>query len=88
MLMSHTIIWTEIVPFLEEILQYEHLPGWGRVYKRLTRRGEYWQQQQRNSGTKKKDTRGGKIYEKANHCIGVGNGNAFWCLICLCTRAG
>ena len=43
MLMSHTIIWTEIVPFLEEILQYEHLPGWGRVYKRLTRRGEYWQ---------------------------------------------
>ena len=38
----------EIVPFLEEILQYENLPGWGRIYENLReyfnkRWGEYWQ---------------------------------------------
>ena len=39
----------EIVPFLEEILQYENLPGWGHLYENLKeyfdkRWGEYWQQ--------------------------------------------
>ena len=38
----------EIVPFLEEILQYEDLPGWGHLYENLKeyfdkRWGEYWQ---------------------------------------------
>jgi CheY-like chemotaxis protein len=38
----------EVVLFLEEILQYEGLPGWGRIYGNLKeyfdkRWGEYWQ---------------------------------------------
>jgi len=38
----------EIVPFLEEILQYENLLGWSHLYENLrdyfnTRWGEYWQ---------------------------------------------
>jgi len=38
----------EIVPFLEEILQYENLPGWGHIYENLKgyfdkRWGGYWQ---------------------------------------------
>jgi CheY-like chemotaxis protein len=38
----------EVVPFLEEILQYEDVPGWGRLYENLKeyfdkRWGEYWQ---------------------------------------------
>ena len=38
----------EIVPFLEEILRYENLPGWGHIYENLKeyfdkRWGEYWQ---------------------------------------------
>ena len=38
----------EIVPFLEDILKYEYLPGWKRLMKKLegyfkARWGEYWQ---------------------------------------------
>jgi len=38
----------EIVPFLEEILHYENLPGWEHIYENLKeyfdkRWGEYWQ---------------------------------------------
>ncbi len=38
----------EIVPFLEDVLSYEYLPGWRRLMKRLegyfkARWGEYWQ---------------------------------------------
>lgn len=38
----------EIVPFLEDVLRYEYLPGWGRLFENLreffnTRWGEYWQ---------------------------------------------
>ena len=38
----------EIVPFLEDVLKYEYLPGWKRLMKKLegyfkARWGEYWQ---------------------------------------------
>jgi len=38
----------EIVPFLEDLLKYEYLPGWKRTLKRLegffnARWGDYWQ---------------------------------------------
>ena len=38
----------EIVPFLEDVLRYEYLPGWGRLFEHLkgffnARWGEYWQ---------------------------------------------
>jgi CheY-like chemotaxis protein len=38
----------EVVPFLEDILKYEYLPGWKRLMKKLeayfkARWGEYWQ---------------------------------------------
>jgi CheY-like chemotaxis protein len=38
----------EVVPFLEDVLKYEFLPGWKRLMKKLekyfdTRWGEYWQ---------------------------------------------
>ncbi len=38
----------EIVPFLEDVLRYDYLPGWGHLFKNLheffnTRWGEYWQ---------------------------------------------
>jgi CheY-like chemotaxis protein len=38
----------EVVPFLEDVLKYEYLPGWKRLMKRLekyfkARWGEYWQ---------------------------------------------
>jgi DNA-binding NtrC family response regulator len=38
----------EIVPFLEDVLKYEYLPGWGRLFEKLkeffsSRWGEYWQ---------------------------------------------
>jgi len=38
----------EIVPFLEDVLEYEYLPGWKRLMKKLegyfkARWGEYWQ---------------------------------------------
>ncbi len=38
----------EIVPFLEDILKYEYLPGWMRMLKKLegffnARWGDYWQ---------------------------------------------
>lgn len=38
----------EIVPFLEDVLKYDYLPGWKRLMKKLegffkSRWGEYWQ---------------------------------------------
>jgi len=38
----------EVVPFLEDVLKYEYLPGWKRLMKKLekyfkARWGEYWQ---------------------------------------------
>jgi DNA-binding NarL/FixJ family response regulator len=38
----------EVVPFLEDVLRYEYLPGWKQVLKKLegffnSRWGEYWQ---------------------------------------------
>jgi CheY-like chemotaxis protein len=38
----------EVVPFLEDVLKYEYLPGWKRLMKKLekyfkTRWGAYWQ---------------------------------------------
>jgi DNA-binding response OmpR family regulator len=38
----------EIVPFLEDVLRYEYLPGWKRLMKKLegyfiAKWGEYWQ---------------------------------------------
>ena len=38
----------EIVPFLEDVLKYEYLPGWMRILKKLegffnARWGDYWQ---------------------------------------------
>ena len=38
----------EVVPFLEDVLRYEYLPGWNRLMKKLegyfkARWGEYWQ---------------------------------------------
>jgi DNA-binding NtrC family response regulator len=38
----------EVVPFLEDVLKYEYLPGWRRLMKKLEkyfkgRWGEYWQ---------------------------------------------
>jgi hypothetical protein len=38
----------EVVPFLEDLLKYEYLPGWKRLLEKLggffnTRWGEYWQ---------------------------------------------
>ncbi len=43
----------EIVPFLEDVLTYDYLPGWKRLMKRLegffkNRWGEYWQKAEAN----------------------------------------
>ena len=43
----------EIVPFLEDVLEYEYLPGWKRLMKKLegyfkARWGEYWQKAEAN----------------------------------------
>jgi CheY-like chemotaxis protein len=43
----------EIVPFLEDVLKYEYLPGWKRLMKKLEayfkfRWGEYWQKAEAN----------------------------------------
>lgn len=43
----------EIVPFLEDVLKYEYLPGWKRLMKKLegyfkARWGEYWQKAEAN----------------------------------------
>ena len=43
----------EVVPFLEDVLKYEYLPGWKRLMKKLeayfkTRWGEYWQKAEAN----------------------------------------
>jgi CheY-like chemotaxis protein len=43
----------EIVPFLEDVLKYEYLPGWKGLMKKLetyfkTRWGEYWQKAEAN----------------------------------------
>jgi CheY-like chemotaxis protein len=43
----------EVVPFLEDILTYEYLPGWKRLMKKLegyfkARWGEYWQKAEAN----------------------------------------
>lgn len=43
----------EIVPFLEDILKYDYLPGWRRLMKKLegffkSRWGEYWQKAEAN----------------------------------------
>jgi CheY-like chemotaxis protein len=43
----------EIVPFLEDVLNYEYLPGWKRLIKKLegyfkARWGEYWQKAEAN----------------------------------------
>lgn len=43
----------EIVPFLEDVLRYEYLPGWKRLMKKMegyfkTRWGEYWQKAEEN----------------------------------------
>jgi CheY-like chemotaxis protein len=43
----------EIVPFLEDILNYEYLPGWKRLMKKLEgyfkiRWGEYWQKAEKD----------------------------------------
>jgi CheY-like chemotaxis protein len=41
----------EIVPFLEDVLKHEYLPGWKRLMKKLgkyfkARWGEYWQKEE------------------------------------------
>ena len=41
----------EVVPFLEDVLKYEYLPGWKRLMKKLgkyfkARWGEYWQKEE------------------------------------------
>ncbi len=43
----------EVVPFLEDVLKYEYLPGWKRLMKKLEgyfkgRWGEYWQKAEAN----------------------------------------
>jgi CheY-like chemotaxis protein len=43
----------EIVPFLEDVLKYEYLPGWKRLMNKLeayfkARWGEYWQKAEEN----------------------------------------
>ncbi|MGQ9646726.1 MAG: response regulator [Thermodesulfobacteriota bacterium] len=43
----------EIVPFLEDVLKYEYLPGWKRLMKKLekyfkARWGEYWKKAEAN----------------------------------------
>ena len=43
----------EVVPFLEDVLKYEYLPGWKRLMKKLegyfkARWGEYWQKAEEN----------------------------------------
>ncbi len=43
----------EIVPFLEDVLEFEYLPGWKQLMKRLegffkARWGEYWQRAEAN----------------------------------------
>jgi CheY-like chemotaxis protein len=43
----------EIVPFLEDVLKYDYLPGWKRLMKKLegyfkVRWGEYWQKAEAN----------------------------------------
>jgi CheY-like chemotaxis protein len=43
----------EVVPFLEDVLEYEYLPGWKRLMKKLegffkARWGEYWQRAEAN----------------------------------------
>jgi CheY-like chemotaxis protein len=43
----------EVVPFLEDVLKYEYLPGWKRLMKKLegyfkARWGEYWQKAEAN----------------------------------------
>jgi CheY-like chemotaxis protein len=43
----------EVVPFLEDVLKYEYLPGWKRTLKKLegffnARWGEYWQKSEAN----------------------------------------
>jgi len=43
----------EVVPFLEDVLKYEYLPGWKRLMKKLegyfeARWGEYWQKAEVN----------------------------------------
>jgi CheY-like chemotaxis protein len=45
----------EIVPFLEDVLKYDYLPGWKRLMKKLegyfkVRWGEYWQKAEANFG--------------------------------------
>jgi len=43
----------EVVPFLEDVLKYEYLPGWKRLMKKLegyfkAQWGEYWQKAEEN----------------------------------------
>lgn len=43
----------EVVPFLEDVLKYEYLPGWKRLMNKLesyfkVRWGEYWQKAEKN----------------------------------------
>ena len=43
----------EVVPFLEDVLKYEYLPGWKRLMKKLekyfkARWGDYWQKAEAN----------------------------------------
>jgi CheY-like chemotaxis protein len=43
----------EVVPFLEDVFNYEYLPGWRRLMKKLegyfkARWGEYWQKAEAN----------------------------------------
>jgi hypothetical protein len=43
----------EVVPFLEDVLKYEYLPGWKRLMKKLeaffnAKWGEYWQRAEAN----------------------------------------
>jgi CheY-like chemotaxis protein len=43
----------EIVPFLEDVLSYEYLPGWKRLMKKMegyfkARWGEYWKKAEEN----------------------------------------
>jgi CheY-like chemotaxis protein len=45
----------EIVPFLEEVLQYENLPGWSHLYENLrdyfnAKWGQYWQKVEERFG--------------------------------------
>jgi CheY-like chemotaxis protein len=43
----------EVVPFLEDVLKYEYLPGWKRLMKKLegffrAKWGDYWQKAEEN----------------------------------------